>query len=389
MNRNTDEIMARANQIIENQSQQLHQTFVMNEALINELRTQREAYQQLISSHVAATTNSTQLIQTTNNTNKIRQEFGEILKNIPDFDGEKEQDLNNLLHVAELAYNASNSLEEMNAFYLSMKLHLRGHAYRIIYNDPSTKTWDQIRDRLSREFAYLRPDKNLINKQLETARQLEGESIEVFSRKIITYANQKRTAYSTFTSEQEDDLNSQMIRSFVTGLRGDRLRGRLTLYSSEKYSAYISKALEIEKGADMDIPNRELYCNYCHRNGHREINCKSKQEKSSGISQLSSILNNLATGTRPKTIQATNNQSTAGNSTAGNSNQSQKRADQNWGTQNGTARPNQGNGWRNNNQGPSGRTTNTANCAQTEETTNEHVSEDEGDANTDDETTEN
>lgn len=379
-----NQFMSRANQMLEYQAQQLHQTMAMNETLLNELRSQRESYQQLINNQLTATTNNTQFIQSVNNTNRIRQEFREILKNIPDFDGEKEQDLNNLLHVADLAYATSNSLEEMNAFYLSMKLHLKGHAYRIIYSDPTTRTWDQIKDRLSREFAFLRPDKGLINRQLETARQLENESIEAFSKKIFAYANQKRAAYGTFTSEQESDLNEQMIRSFVSGLRADKIRSRLSLYSSEKYSAYISKALEIEKGADTDIAGREFYCNYCHRSGHREINCKSKQEKTTGLNQLSNLFGSLATGKYQRPPQTTNGQG-SGTST----NQWQKRAEQGQGAQNGNARPNQGNGWRSGSQGASGRTTSAANCAHIEETACEHTQLDEGDAEFDDEDSEN
>lgn len=119
-------VIARANQIIEQQSQQLQQNIMMSETLMAEIRMQRECYQQLINNHLSTITNNTQQTQSTNNNNnKVRQEYREIIKNIPDFDGEKNHDLNNLLHVAELAYENSNSIDEMNAFYLSLKLHLK------------------------------------------------------------------------------------------------------------------------------------------------------------------------------------------------------------------------------------------------------------------------
>lgn len=300
-------LMMRSTQVLEQQSNQLQQAARFNETLIHELRIQRESYQQLIHNQMAINQNHTQQQnQTTTGTKpKIRAEYREILKSIPDFDGEKYGDLDNILHAAELAYSNADNLDEMNAFYLTLKLHLKGHVYKTIYQGTTAIKWEDIREILNTEFSYLKPDKGLIKKQLETARQLETETIDSFAKRITKYANQKRSSYNSFTREQEDDLNDQMIKTLTGGIKTEKIKNKLSFFGSNKFFDYVTRAIELERNLETEILNREFYCNYCNKNGHREITCRSKQEQNSGLNQLSKLFGNL--NTRPKFPQLTPN----------------------------------------------------------------------------------
>lgn len=296
-------LIMRSNQVLEQQATQLQQAARFNETLMHELRIQRESYHQLMNNQMAINQNNTQMQQQTitGTKSKIRPEYREILKSIPDFDGEKHKDLDNIIHSAELAYSNADNLDEMNAFYLTLKLHLKGHVYKAIYADTTTKTWEEIRKSLNTEFSYLKPDKALIKKQLETARQLETENIDTFAKRILKYANQKRSAYNSFTKEQEDDLNDQMIKTLTNGIKTERVKNKLSFFGSDKFFDYVTRAMELERNVETEILNKEFYCNYCNKNGHREIACKLKQEQNTGLNQLSKLFGNLHT--RPKNSQ--------------------------------------------------------------------------------------
>lgn len=373
-------IIMRSNQVLEQQANQLQQAARFNETLMNELRIQRESYHQLLNNQMTNNQNNTHSQQQTGTKQKIRPEYREILRSIPDFDGEKYRDLDNILHAAELAYYNADNMDELGAFYLTLKLHLKGHVYKTIYSDTTQKTWEEIKKILNTEFSYLKPDKGLIKKQLETARQLETENIDTFAKRILTYANQKRSSYNSFTKEQEDDLNDQMIRTFTGGIKTEKIKNKLSFFGSDKFFDYVTRAIDLERNVETEILNREFYCNYCNKNGHREATCRLKQEQTSGLSQLSKLFGNLTT--KPKNTQFTpnGNQNQSQNTNQPGRNQIQNNTNNYRGTTN--------TGVRNNIQNNQGRSINAANDDEanvdnlnnTENSTNNEESDSESDS---------
>lgn len=370
-------LIMRSSQVLEQQANQLQQAARFNETLMNELRTQRESYHQLISNQMAINQNNTQIQQQTGTytRQKIRPEYREILKSIPDFDGEKHRDLDNILHASELAFANADTPDELNAFYLTLKLHLKGHVYKTIYSDSTSKSWEDIKGILNRDFAYLKPDKNLINKQLETSRQAENETIEVFSKRILAQANKKRSSYNVFTPEQEEDLNELMIKTLMNGVKTERIKNKLSFFSFSKFPEYVSKAMELERSMETEVLNREYYCNHCNRNGHREINCKSKQEQTTSINQLTKLFNGLNTSNRTSnTFNSKFNQTHQGNQNKSNITNTNPNTSNN--------KQFQDNSQRNTYQKNS---INTANHLETDEIQNEHKSNSDIDSDNDSE----
>lgn len=187
-------------------------------------------------------------------------------------------------------------------------------------------------------------------------------------KKILTNGNKKRSAYNIFTTEQEDDLNQLMIKTFTNGIRNDKIRNKLSFYSFGKFSEYVSKAMELERGLETEVLNREYYCNYCNRSGHREISCKTKQEKTSGLQQLSNFFSGLTTGARAKQGQNPNTQSTANNTNATTQRNLENHNN-----------PGTNYNWKNNNNAQQYRPTNSANCIETSQSMMDNTSNNETD----------
>lgn len=64
------------------------------------------------------------------------------------------------------------------------------------------------------------------------------------------------------------------------------------------YLKFIAFAIEAENDALTEVPRSELYCRFCQINGHREKQCRRKQNDDSDIGRLASAIRSLGMNNR-------------------------------------------------------------------------------------------
>lgn len=281
-----------------------------------------------------------------------RDTFLRRLRSIPKFNGESFSQLKEFIDVAETLFLSCTNESELNEFYDQIYLQIRGEARNIIIalNNPD---WEIIRDKLLSYFAYL-SNKDILTSQLENARQEQNESLSTFADRVRKLLKEKNATYSHMTEEQKIEYNRMARRSFSRGVSNLRLRNRLITRGASSLEDAIAYAIEAENDELSTIPNSELYCRRCGRNGHRLKDCTSSNNEGSDISKLISALRTLGNpnrgtqfGNNPRFNNQTNN--------FGNRNWNQNNNNRNWSPNNfnrfgSTNSPN--NNWNSNNFAP-------------------------------------
>lgn len=172
-----------------------------------------------------------------------------------------------------------------------MILQIRGEARNAIENLEETK-WQIIRDRLRDYFSYL-VNKDIINSKLENLRQEKHESLNTFVDRTRKILREKNSMYMGLSEDQKLEHNRIARRAFAKGIADPKLRNRLLIRGANSLEDAIAYSIEAETDLLQEISSRELICMYCRLTGHREMECRKKEQGGNGLNNLISALQTL------------------------------------------------------------------------------------------------
>lgn len=219
---------------------------------------------------------------------KPRDSYLRRLRLIPVFDGESYKTLRNFLDIAYALNESWTNEAEKNELIDTLNLQIRGEA-RDVVGDLYEITFEEMRDRLLKHFAYL-INKEVVTTQLENLRQNEKESITEYSERARKLLKDKCSTYKFLSDEQKREYDRTARRAFARGIREFTIKDRLITRGASSLEDAISYAIEAEFDNSILIPNSELYCKFCKNSGHRERDCRKKQGNVTSINQLMNLL---------------------------------------------------------------------------------------------------
>lgn len=256
-------------------------------------------------------TNYNALMNDGQNNNTVRNSFLRRLRIIPKFGGDSFKDLKDFIDTSEtLYYSCLNGAEEQE-FYEQMALQLRGEP-KLIISRLENFDWINIRDTLLKKFAYL-SNKDVLTSQIENLHQEQGESLTEYTERARNLLKEKNLIYSHLTEEQRTEHNRMARRAFSKGILNNKLREKIMIRGAGSLEDAIAFAIEAENDALTEVPRNELYCRFCHINGHREKQCRRKESDNSDIGRLASAIRSLGFNNRFNQNNFRNNQRNFGN----------------------------------------------------------------------------
>lgn len=243
--------------------------------------------------------------------NMVRDSFLRRLRIIPKFSGDSFKDLRDFIDTAEtLYYSCLNGAEEQE-FYEQMALQLRGEP-KLIVSRLENLEWVNVKETLLKKFAYL-SNKDVLTSQIENLHQEQGESITKYTERARNLLREKNSIYSHLTEEQRTEHNRLARRAFSKGILDNKLREKIMIRGAGSLEDAIAFAIEAENDALTEVPRSELYCRFCHMNGHREKQCRRKESDNSDIGKLASAIRSLGFNNRNTTGNFPNNRRNFGN----------------------------------------------------------------------------
>lgn len=145
---------------------------------------------------------------------------------------------------------------------------------------------------LLKHFAYL-ANTNLLSSQLESLHQEKDETLSEYAKRARKLLKDKNAAYSDLTKQQSKDHNNQAMRSFSKGISNPSIQKQLKIYNAQTLDDAISFAMQAEHDAKTEIQRSEFFCKYCRINGHREIQCRRKENANSDVGKLAIALRSM------------------------------------------------------------------------------------------------
>lgn len=236
-----------------------------------------------------------QTVNYLNQTNSQRtlssQYFFKRLEELPIFRGESYSELRDFLDIADTLYVMIRNRTEKDEFYHQLLLRIRGEARNALV-DLETTNWQTIRNQLREHFSYL-ANKDIINSKLENLRQQKNEPINTFADRARKLLREKNNIYMSLSEDQRLEHNRTARRAFAKGIADPRLRNRLLIRGANSLEDAIAYSIEAETNLLQEISNRELTCTFCKITGHRERDCRRKDQGNNNLHGLISALQAL------------------------------------------------------------------------------------------------
>lgn len=220
-----------------------------------------------------------------------RKSFLKRLEAIPIFRGESYSELRDFMDIADTLYVTILNQNERDEFYHQLILQIRGEARNAIADLDETN-WQTIRNRLREYFSYL-ANKDIINSKLENLRQLKNEPISTFADRARKLLREKNSTYMGLSEDQKIEHNRTARRAFAKGIADPKLRSRLLIRGANSLEDAIAYSIEAETDLMQEISSRELTCTYCKLTGHRERDCRKKEQSGNNLVNLISALQAL------------------------------------------------------------------------------------------------
>lgn len=223
---------------------------------------------------------------------QTRSSFLRRLRLIPKFNGESFKDLKDFIDITETLYFSCINRSEEQELFEHMVLQLRGEA-KSLMSRLNNFDWQTIKNNLLSHFAYL-ANKNVLSSQLENLHQEKNETLSEYTERARKLLREKNAVYNDLTEEQRMEHNRLARRAFSKGINDPRLRDRMITRGASSLEDAIAFAIEAENDALTDVHRSELFCRFCRFSGHRENECRRKENANSDIGKLASALRSMS-----------------------------------------------------------------------------------------------
>lgn len=221
-----------------------------------------------------------------------RNSFLRQLRSIPAFDGESRKDLMNFLDIGNTLNAFARNEAEYCEFIMQVCIQLRGHAKSVITDDPD---WHRIKENLLKQFSYLN-NRDLTNSKIESLSQNKNESLLEYADRTRKLLLEKNQCYNHLTNDQRIDHDRAIRKAFSRGIGNFSLRDRVSLRGSSSLEDAISCALEFDYDSTNSVHRSEYFCKFCKSPGHRENDCRKREQGNFQMGQLISALQTLGAG---------------------------------------------------------------------------------------------
>lgn len=136
-------------------------------------------------------------------------------------------------------------------------------------------------------------NKNVITTQLENLKQNKDESLTDYSERARKLLRTKAAMYSHISKEQRDEYNRSASRAFMRGLNNFGLRQRVTTRGATSLENAIENAIDMELDTVNQVTNNELFCRSCRIVGHREKDCRRRNNNNDALTVLANAFRNM------------------------------------------------------------------------------------------------
>lgn len=223
--------------------------------------------------------------------NEPRTVFLKRLNNIPEFDEESFETLKKFIEKSETLYYSCTNEAEVNEFFEQLMLRINSETKNLIISLDNFD-WESIKAALMSHYSYL-CNKNLITTQLENLKQKKDETLIDFAERARKLLRTKTAMYSQLSKEQRDEYNRLASRSFIKGLNNVGLKQRVTTRGANSLEKAIENAIDMELDTINQVSQNELFCRSCRLIGHRERDCRRRNNDNSAVSTLINALKNI------------------------------------------------------------------------------------------------
>lgn len=217
-----------------------------------------------------------------------RDSYLRRLRYMPKFTGESFKEMKDFIDIAETLYFSANNEIEENEFFEQMLLQLRGEP-RTLIAGLQNPNWDTIKGLLLKKFSYL-SNKKILQSQLENVKQERNESVAQYADRTRKLLKERNSTMSSMSEDLRLEYNRQARISFTRGLKDPRLQDRLKTRGAQSLEDAVAYAIEVDNDTQNTIPNIELFCTACRRNGHRERTCMRKNNNNTNLNNILSAL---------------------------------------------------------------------------------------------------
>lgn len=221
---------------------------------------------------------------------QCRKTFMKYLESIPLFSGQSREDLMNFIEISDTINAFCTNEVEYVEFITKITFQLRGEARSVLSNGTN---WADIKNALLSKFQYL-SNRTILDSQIENLRQAKDENLTKYAERTRKLLAEKNKSFYSLSEEQKTEHDRIARKFFARGLENRKLRDIMVIQGCPSLEETIGRSLEIENELVNTISQQEFNCTYCKRPGHRATECRSKQNNSSPIGQLASILQNLS-----------------------------------------------------------------------------------------------
>lgn len=228
-----------------------------------------------------------------NKTGKARDTFLRRLRMISKFSGDSYKDLKDFIDIVDTLFNTCVNEIEETELYEHVFLQLRGEAKNVALNTENSD-WHSIRQALLKHFAHLSEQEILIS-QLDNLQQNKNETLSEYAKRARELLRDRNSTYDSLSEEQKREHNRMARKAFARGIKNQKLKDRLLIRGASTLEDAIAYAIEAENDAAYLIPNNELYCRICRNNGHRERDCRRRENDGNVINTLVNTLRSFST----------------------------------------------------------------------------------------------
>lgn len=240
------------------------------------------------------------------NSERARHSYLRRLKTIPAFSGNSYTELREFFDVVDILHSSIQNDTEEVEFYDQLLLQIRGEAKNAI-ESLSNSDWQTIKEKLQTYFSHM-ANKDIVNSKLENLKQEKNETLSEYIERARKLLQEKNLIYNRLSEEQRNEHNKIARRAFARGLKDQKLRERLQIHGASSFEAAIAYSIETENYMASQITDRETFCVYCRRTGHKQRTCFQRNQNTNEITSLVSALRSVnihSNGTRRTVTNST------------------------------------------------------------------------------------
>lgn len=200
------------------------------------------------------------------------------LGDLPSLTDQNIEKLKSFIRMSTIIWSDLGNLDGKRKFMRRIKLKVTPCSWISEEELDNANTWPQIRSLLENGLKReLNPQK--LRTRVNALSQNVGEKLSDYAKR----AEDLMRDYEVLHGNQMNDtlrstIELQIKEQFENGIFDRKTREAMTMAATEKLQASINLALRIQTRREESVQANEIICAYCSRRGHRQVECRTRQE---------------------------------------------------------------------------------------------------------------